>query len=160
MKILDYGTFIVLSLWTFLSFCRRKTHIAKKSGKQPEERQLFHGTNKETVETICQQGFDWRMCGKNATRFGKGTYFACKANYSHRYTLKQDSSKGYSQMFLAKVVVGSYTVGDTSFCRPPPKDPKDPYVLYDSCCDNASNPAIFVLFENNQSYPEFLITYT
>ncbi|XP_068754719.1 protein mono-ADP-ribosyltransferase PARP12-like [Montipora capricornis] len=40
---------------------KRKTHIAKKSGKQPEERQLFHGTNKETVEATCQQVFDWRM---------------------------------------------------------------------------------------------------
>ncbi|XP_068754720.1 protein mono-ADP-ribosyltransferase PARP12-like [Montipora capricornis] len=147
-----------LDLWT--PYIQRKTHIAKKSGKQPEERQLFHGTNKETVEAICQQGFDWRMCGKHGTRFGKGTYFACKANYSHCYTLKQDSSRGYRQMFLAKVVVGSYTVGDGSLCRPPPKDPKDPYVLYDSCCDNARNPAIFVVFENNQSYPEFLITYT
>ena len=112
------------------------------------------------MEAICQQGFDWRMCGTNGTLFGKGTYFACKANYSHCYTLNQGSSTGYRQMFLAKVVVGSYTNGNSSLSRPPPKDPKDPYVLYDSCCDNARNPAIFVVFENNQSYPEFLITYT
>ena len=142
-----------------LLFLRRKSRMAKKSGNQPEERQLFHGTNPTTAEAICQQGFDWRMCGKHGTKFGKGSYFACKANYSHCYTAAQGSSRGYRQMFLARVVVGSYTIGDGSLTRPPPKDPSNPLVLHDSCCDNRSNPALFVIFENGQSYPEFLITY-
>ena len=134
--------------------------MAKKAGgNEPDERQLFHGTNPETVEAICQQGFDWRMCGKHGTTYGKGSYFACKANYSHRYTATQGLSKGYKRMFLARVVVGSYTTGKSSLTRPPPKDPSSPHVLYDSCCDNANNPALFVVFENGQSYPEFLITY-
>ena len=99
------------------------------------------------------------MCGKNGTRFGKGTYFACRANYSHCYTL-QDSVGGHRMMFLARVLVGSFTNGSSEMIRPPAKDPSNPHVLYDSCCDNSSNPALFVIFENGQSYPEFLITYT
>ena len=133
--------------------------MAKKSGSQPEERQLFHGTNSTTVEAICQQGFDWRMCGKHGTTFGKGSYFACKANYSHRYAASESRTTSYKQMFLARVVVGSYTNGSSSLTRPPPKDPSNPLVLYDSCCNNTTNPALFVIFENGQSYPEFLITY-
>ena len=133
--------------------------MAKKSGKDPEERQLFHGTNPDTAKAICQQGFDWRMCGKHGTAFGKGSYFACKANYSHCYA-KHGISRGHKQMFVAKVVVGSYAKGDSSLTRPPPKDPSKPNsVLHDSCCDNTANPALFVIFENGQSYPEFLITY-
>ena len=140
-------------------YCRKKSLMAKKSGKEPEERQLFHGTKPDTVEAICQQGFDWRMCGKHGTVYGKGSYFACKANYSHSYTAGPGASRGHKQMFLARVLVGSYTNGNSSLTRPPPKDPSKPHVLYDSCCDNTSNPALFVVFENGQSYPEFLITY-
>lgn len=132
--------------------------MAKKSDEVPEERQLFHGTNPDMVKAICQQGFDWRMCGKHGTSYGKGSYFACKANYSHRYS-NHGSSRGYKQMFLARVLVGSYTRGDSSLTRPPPKDPSKPLLLHDSCCDNPTNPALFVIFENGQSYPEFLITY-
>ncbi|XP_015760439.1 PREDICTED: poly [ADP-ribose] polymerase 12-like [Acropora digitifera] len=142
-------------LWTL--YTQRKKHLTKRSGKEPEERQLFHGTNASTVEAISQQGFDWRMCGKHGTRYGKGTYFACRANYSHRYT---QQGSGRRMMFLAKVLVGSFTNGDSEMIRPPAKDPLNPHVLYDSCCDNSSNPALFVIFENGQSYPEFLITYT
>ena len=133
--------------------------MAKVAGKEPEERQLFHGAKSDTVDAICQQGFDWRMCGKHGTSYGKGSYFACKANYSDRYTSSQVTSRSYKQMFLARVLVGSYTIGNSSLTRPPPKDPSTPHVLFDSCCDNKTNPSLFVVFENGQSYPEFLITY-
>ena len=133
--------------------------MAKKAGKDPEERQLFHGTKADTVEAICQQGFDWRVCGKHGTVYGKGSYFACKASYSHCYTANQFISSSHKHMFLARVLVGSYTSGNSSLTRPPPKDPTNPHVLFDSCCDNKTNPSLFVVFENGQSYPEYLITY-
>ncbi len=39
-------------------------------------------------------------------------------------------------------------------------DPQKPHGdLYDSVVDNPSNPAIFVVFEFDQCYPEFLISY-
>ena len=47
--------------------------MAKKSGKEPEERQLFHGTSPDTAKAICQQGFDWRKCGKHGTVYGKAS---------------------------------------------------------------------------------------
>ena len=103
--------------------------MAKKAGKEPEERQLFHGTKSDTVDAICQQGFDWRMCGKHGTKYGKGSYFACKANYSHRYSSIQVTSGSYNQMFLARVLVGSYTNGDSELTRPPAKHPSTPHVL-------------------------------
>ena len=39
------------------------------------ERRLFHGTSVDVVPDICEEGFDWRLCGKNATRYGKGKIF-------------------------------------------------------------------------------------
>ena len=44
--------------------------------------------------------------------------------------------------------------------KPPPLIPQKPHGdLYDSVVDNPSNPAIFVVFEFDQCYPEFLISY-
>lgn len=37
-----------------------------------DERQLFHGTSASFVDAICQQNFDWRICGLHGTAYGKG----------------------------------------------------------------------------------------
>jgi len=41
---------------------------------------------------------------------------------------------------------------------PPPKNPSRPEILYESVVDNQGNPSIFVVFYENQCYPEYLIT--
>ena len=59
-----------------------------------------------------------------------------------------------------KVLVGDYTLGNPAYVRPPPRDPNKPYQdLYDSVVNDVQNPSIFVTFEKNQSYPEYLIEY-
>ena len=137
---------------------RQKSKIKKKnSGNSPEERWLFHGTNNDTVGPICQQGFDWRLSGKHGTRYGKGSYFATEASYSHAYSRASDDN---CKMFLAKVIVGSYVVGDYNTQRPPSKDQSDPLSpLHDSCVNNVSRPTIFVVFELSQAYPHYIIKY-
>ena len=40
------------------------------------------GTNVEVVQKLMQQGFNRSFCGKNATVYGKGVYFARDAEYS------------------------------------------------------------------------------
>merc|ERR1712167_489021 len=47
-----------------------------------ERRWLFHGTDQDTVPKITQQGFNRSFCGKNATAYGKGVYFARDSEYS------------------------------------------------------------------------------
>ena len=65
-------------------------------------------------------------------------------------------------MFVAKVLAGSYTEGKSSYQRPPSKiDPGNPASdLYDSCVDKVSDPSIFVIFQNDQLYPEYVIEYS
>ena len=123
------------------------------------ERQLFHGTNPEIVEAICKQNFDWRLHGKNATKYGQGSYFAVNSSYSNAYAKKDHNSSKF--MFVAKVLVGSYAAGDSSYRRPPRKDPSNPASdLYDSCVDDESFPTIFVVFDTDQFYPEYIIEYS
>ena len=71
------------------------------------EKLLFHGTSPVSINHICAQNFDFRMNGKNATLFGKGSYFATTASYSHKYTSKD--SDGNFSMFVAQVLAGKYT---------------------------------------------------
>ena len=123
------------------------------TGQTLDERQLFHGTRKENIEAICQQGFDWRVSGTTTgCMYGKGSYFAKAASYSHGYAT---SSKA---LFLVRVLVGVYARGSAHFSRPPSK-PGQKLELYDSCVDNDTNPSIFVIFDQAQAYPEYLIKY-
>ncbi len=61
-------------------------------------------------------------------------------------------------MFLARVLVGEYTVGHPMYCRPPSKDASFTN-FYDSCVDDMANPKIYVIFDSNQIYPEYLIEF-
>lgn len=61
-------------------------------------------------------------------------------------------------MFLARVLVGEYTVGHPMYCRPPSKDASFTN-FYDSCVDDMANPKIYVVFDSNQIYPEYLIEF-
>ena len=124
-----------------------------------EVRELFHGSDANAMKAICQQGFDWRLSGVHGTAYGKGSYFAVAALYSDGYATAA-SGTGHKMMFLNKVIVGLYVVGNSSTMRPPPRDPNKPYELYHSCVNNMANPSMFVVFENDQAYPEFLITYS
>lgn len=75
------------------------------------ERHLFHGTSADVVEGICKHNFDPRVCGKHATMFGQGSYFARKAVYSHNFSKR--SPKGVHCMFLAKVLTGRCVMENT-----------------------------------------------
>ncbi|KAJ8245344.1 hypothetical protein GJAV_G00269770 [Gymnothorax javanicus] len=105
------------SLWEVFQW-QKDLMRKNNSGKNVGDRLLFHGTDSAHVEAICQQNFDWRLCGTHGTAYGKGSYFARDANYSHCYT----GSSGMRTMFVCRVLVGCYTKGDPSYLRPPSKD--------------------------------------
>ncbi|NXI80855.1 PAR12 polymerase, partial [Rhipidura dahli] len=140
------------SLWELYQW--QKDLMQKSNGgKAVDERFLFHGTSKKDIDAICQQNFDWRICGLHGTVYGKGSYFARDASYSDNYCGPDTHTK---TMFLARVLVGEFTVGSSDYVRPPMKDRQN---FYDSCVNNSSNPSIFVIFEKQQIYPEYLIEY-
>ncbi|KAM7325620.1 hypothetical protein ACRRTK_015873 [Alexandromys fortis] len=144
-----------LGLWEVYQW--QKGQMQKQNGgKEVDERQLFHGTNTSFVDAICQQNFDWRVCGLHGTSYGKGSYFARDAAYSHHYS-KSDSSS--HTMFLARVLVGDFIRGNAAFVRPPAKEGQSS-AFYDSCVNSMSDPTIFVVFEKHQVYPEYLIQYS
>jgi len=124
------------------------------SGASLNVQRLFHGTKKSVIDAICQQGFDWRLNGTAVgTIYGKGSYFARQASYSASFT-------DCRTLFVAQVLVGTFAQGLPAFVRPPPKNLNKPLLdLYDSCVDNMVEPNIFVVFAQEQAYPEYLIDY-
>ena len=95
------------------------------------------------------------MCSISGVKYGRGVYFARDATYSVRYSVGKGGGR---QMYLARVLVGQYCVGNSSMIVPPPKNASRPEILYESVVNNAGNPSIFVVFFDNQCYPEYLIT--
>lgn len=62
-------------------------------------------------------------------------------------------------MFLAKVLVGKYTRGKPGLKTPPPIDQNRRELLYDSVVDSTDDAMVFVVFHDDQCYPEYLITF-
>lgn len=133
----------------------------EQKGIPANEKQLFHGTSCDSVvQAIFHQNFDWRMSGKNATLFGRGSYFASDARYSDRYTGRPEDVNKIRWMFLARVLVGRSVMGAQDLTRPPPLDPRKPHgELYDSCVDHVAKPRVFVVFDTDQCYPEYVVSY-
>ncbi|XP_069721430.1 protein mono-ADP-ribosyltransferase PARP12-like [Phaenicophaeus curvirostris] len=142
------------SLWKVFQW--QKDRMKRENGgKEVNERLLFYGTNSSFVETICIHNFDWRICGTNGCNYGYGNYFARDASYSHVFC--QPAVKTYT-MFVARVLVGEYVKGEANYVRPPAK-PIHKFQFYDSCVNDELNPSIFVVYEKNQIYPEYIIEY-
>ncbi|XP_069790234.1 protein mono-ADP-ribosyltransferase PARP12 isoform X2 [Narcine bancroftii] len=59
-----------LTLWEVYQW--QKEQMKKKNGQDVVEKQLFHGTDSSIIDAICQQNFDWRICGTHGTSYGKG----------------------------------------------------------------------------------------
>lgn len=84
--------------------------------------------------------------------YGTGVYFAINAAYSARDT--------YSPRDYCRVLTGEYCQGAQGMKVPPNKPgAASTHILFDSVVDNLINPGIFVIFNDSQAYPEYLITF-
>ncbi|KAF7667404.1 hypothetical protein LDENG_00063480 [Lucifuga dentata] len=143
------------SLWKVFQWQKEQMKL-RNGGKPVNQQYVFHGTDESLIEAICEQNFDWRVSGVHGTLYGRGSYFARDASYSNKYV---KARKGMNKiMFVALILVGEYTKGNVRYVRPPAKGTSNN--LYDSCVDSETNPSIFVIFEKQQIYPEYLIEYS
>ena len=138
------------------SIGRNKAWKEKNYHEEQDERLMFHGTSSLYVDAICQQGFDWRIAGSSAgTAYGKGSYFAFTAQLSKHYS--ESSNK---VMFVVRVLVGKSGQGKSTLVKPPPIDESKPLGrLYDTCVDRMSQPRMVIVFEQERTYPEYVIEY-
>ncbi|KAK5893346.1 hypothetical protein CgunFtcFv8_006225 [Champsocephalus gunnari] len=136
----------------------KKHLLAKNDAAGDGEKFLFHGTSADSCNCIEKGKFDRNLAGKHAVAYGKGVYFAVAAAYSADRFSPADAS-GMKRLYVARVLTGRYTVGHSLLKAPPPRG-SDKTDCFDSCVDNQQNPSMFVIFHDNQAYPEHLITFS
>jgi len=142
------------------TICQRET---KKSGAVDDQAQkqkqierfervyLFHGTHVEGVDKILNQGFNRSFCGRNATFYGRGVYFAKHASYSSDSTYAVPDRNGFQYVMLCRVIIGEYCLGQRDALTPDVRD-SDTNTLYDSTVDNLKNPSVFVTYHGEFVY--------
>ncbi|CAF1314156.1 unnamed protein product, partial [Adineta steineri] len=114
--------------------------------KRNTEKRLFHGCSEKAADSIMKEFFNRGFAGANGTAYGQGCYFSSNASYSHKYATP--NNKGERRMFLARVLVGKTTKGNSSMKICP--------LGFDSTTDGSH---IFVIYRDSQAFGEYLITY-
>jgi len=152
-----------ISLWQ--SYCVKKSSIiGRERDPQHATRKyvrnwLFHGCGPDVVDKILQQGFNRSFCGKNATLYGKGVYFARDASYSTYPLYSPPDARGLQTIFLVRCVVGEWSKGVRDALTPAERDARR-NLLYDTTVDNVEDPSIYVTYHDAQAYPEYRVRFT
>eukprot|EP00347_Sterkiella_histriomuscorum_P021014 403335594 len=118
---------------------------------------LFHGTQNTPPLNIYsfENGLDMRHSNPNGAN-GTGIYFADNAAYSNQY--RHHLQNGTFQMFMCLVLTGlSSNVGGGRGIKQPPPIPGRQGELYDSFNNGAGGH--YIIYDNQKSYPGYLITY-
>ncbi|KAF7654661.1 hypothetical protein LDENG_00066250 [Lucifuga dentata] len=143
--------------WQAFVVCRKRI-LAKNGPLDLGEKMLYHGTSGKSCNCIEKGRFDRSFAGTHGAVYGKGVYFAVNADYSAKRYSPADAL-GLKRLYVARVLTGRYTVGNSSMITPPQRCPSDPTDCFDSLVDNQQQPSMFVIFHDDQAYPEYLITF-
>ncbi|XP_077332069.1 protein mono-ADP-ribosyltransferase PARP14-like [Lithobates pipiens] len=144
-----------------IAYEMRKEFMIMKNGPDGvNERYLFHGTEPQNCQSINYSGFNRSFAGQHAARYGNGVYFAVDASYSAQQQYSPpDPNTGERFMYLTKVLVGKHTKGQSGMRTAPRCQANYTFDVYDSLTDDQNKPAMFVVFHDDQAYPEYLITF-
>ncbi|XP_033059132.1 protein mono-ADP-ribosyltransferase PARP10 [Trachypithecus francoisi] len=135
-----------------------RERLLQRCERRPVEQVLYHGTTAPAVPDICAHGFNRSFCGRNATVYGKGVYFARRASLSVQDRYSPPNAEGHKAVFVARVLTGDYGQGRRGLRAPPLRGPGHVLLRYDSAVDCICQPSIFVIFHDTQALPTHLIT--
>jgi O-acetyl-ADP-ribose deacetylase (regulator of RNase III) len=147
------------ALW--YRFARARDQVANENAGDANEQLLIHGTNKTdpVVVALHDAGIDHNYSDWGL--FGRGSYFAEEADYSHKgFAFKQ--ADGQFSMFLVRVVCGcvdehkAFDDITKQLRHPPPghHSVRGPVRLTPS-----GGQFAYVLYRSYHAYPEYLVTY-
>lgn len=100
----------------------------------------------------------WLTPTPTATLYGLGVYFAACAVISARDRYSPPSANGTKFIFVAKVLTGEFTAGQPGLRAPPLREGSGVPRRFHSVVDDPRQPDIFVIFNDTQAYPQYLIT--
>ena len=91
--------------------------------------------------------------------FGEGVYFAIGAQYSTQGIYSRPDPNGIKRMYLCKVLTGEFCKGQNGMRVPPSKPGGAAHALYDSVVNSVNNPTMFIIFNDTQAYPDYLVAF-
>ena len=164
--------------WLWSAYQQSKNRMSQKNGGEVKELRLFHGTSSTQPERIfkSEKGFDFRFSMNGM--WGRGTYFAVKASYSNRYAYipNSESTMTFHIDWPKQLIVAQVLTGQTVQLKPDNNLTKPPVIqksmkasglitvfeeqCYDSVTGFTGDSQIFVVYDHDKAYPEYLLTYT
>nr|KAG5703981.1 hypothetical protein BaRGS_032070 [Batillaria attramentaria] len=136
-----------------------KTRLGRlaATGLKMDVTQVFEDKRLSDVfDVVAKRLHEQQLAKELATSYGEGVYFAVDASYSTQQTYSPPDPQGLRYVYQSKVLVGHCTQGKARMKVPPSRDGP---ILYDSLVDNPRRPSIYVIFNDTQAYPEYLITF-
>ncbi|EGC30636.1 hypothetical protein DICPUDRAFT_83441 [Dictyostelium purpureum] len=108
------------------------------------ESTLFHGTRGNDPTMVYKNDIGFDIKNSSDGSFGVGLYFS--ENASNSLSFSHELPNGQFQFFLCRVILGNGSnVSNQDLIE---------------CQDSIKKDGIYVLKENNRSYPDYLITYS
>lgn len=139
-------------LWRILQ--SKKTDLSSRyDDLTMNVQKLFHGTGSSFIDAICKENIDGRRYANAKEKYGKGTYFSNSCAIARTYCTPD--AQGHLFLVLAEVIIGYVTPGSKGLNRPPP-NPSTGFP-YDTTVDSMTAPTIFVKYEKEEYYPEYII---
>ncbi|XP_046547810.1 protein mono-ADP-ribosyltransferase PARP15-like [Haliotis rubra] len=143
----------------FMQYTAKAEQLQKQNGALfTNERMLWHGTSDHNTARINLSGFSRSSSGNTATQHGEGCYFAVKSSYSVNPLYSPPDKRGWKRVYQCRVLTGKFTLGRPRMKDTPFRGPEKT-VKYDSAVDDVKKPSLFVVFNDTQAYPEYLITF-
>jgi len=141
-------------------YCTKKSTRIENSRQSTAgiKRILFHGTSKAAVEKIIVRGFNTSFSCQNNCFYGRGTYFSTHFSYASIKPYSVPDNNGIRRVLICKVLTGFYTLGKRKLIEPRMKN-RAKQRHFDSVVDNSACPKQFVVFEDHQAYPEFVVSF-
>lgn len=123
------------------------------------EKLVFHGTRNNNPMSIARGTRGLDVIRSNQGAYGKGVYLAKDAIVSHGYRHKD--AQGFCQMLVVQVALGdiSYRRFDTDAPPVKPQEEGGLAVSYDSIQGELQGHPTYIVHNNDQMYPAYVITY-
>ncbi|CAL4128367.1 unnamed protein product, partial [Meganyctiphanes norvegica] len=123
----------------------------KEQNCNPMVLKLFHCTSEDYLNIICQENIDYRQY---VNRYSYGAHFSQTINHAKMNAQRLLFINGLVYI-LAHVAVGTITTFNPNIIRPPISPATN--FPYDTAVDNELKPNLYVKYESQEYYPEYII---
>lgn len=127
----------------------QERYDAYRATLPPEHKELtlFHGSSEANIQNILRDGYKAAL--NRTSAYGKGTYFAARADYSKNYA-HTPHPNAVSYMLVNKVAVANPCRGTSGTPIPAP---------HDAGVDNPKSPSIYVIPNDAAALPIYILAF-